>query len=171
MTNTNCHRTVGSAGPATAPIGLGCMGMSWAYSASERDDDASIALLHSAPDLDVTFLDTSDVYGDGHNETLVGRALEGQRDRVVLATKVGLVVDDATTHAMYRDGSPAHALHPVTAIQSELSLWTREVLGHGAFGANGVDGPSVHQASGDVVGWCADNGAAFVAFSPWDGAS
>ncbi|MCO6007226.1 aldo/keto reductase [Actinoallomurus purpureus] len=199
-------------------VGLGCMGMSWAYTESERDDRRSVALIREAVDLGVTFLDTSDVYGAGHNESLVGRALQGIRDLVVLGTKVGLVVDPKTRR-MIRDGSPehvragvdaslwrlgtdvidlyylhrvdpdvplaetwgamaelvtegkvhhlglsevtvaqaedAHRIHPVAAIQSELSLWTRDALGDGR-----ADGP------GDVVGWCAANGAAFVAFSP-----
>jgi aryl-alcohol dehydrogenase-like predicted oxidoreductase len=196
-------------------VGLGCMGMSWAYTESERDDRRSVALIREAVDLGVTFLDTSDVYGAGHNETLVGRALRGIRDLVVLGTKVGIVVDPRTQR-MSRDGTPehvragaeaslrrlgtdvidlyylhrvdpdvplaetwgamaelvaegrvrhlglsevtvaeaeeAHRIHPVAAVQSELSLWTRDVLG--------VDG------QGDVVGWCAANGAAFVPFSP-----
>jgi aryl-alcohol dehydrogenase-like predicted oxidoreductase len=196
-------------------VGLGCMGMSGAYTESERDDRESVALIREAVDLGVTFLDTSDVYGAGHNERLLGRALDGIRDKAVLGSKVGLVVDPATGDTV-RDGSPghvreaveaslrrletdvidlyylhrvdpdvplaetwgvmaelvtegkvrrlglsevtvaqaeeAHGLHPVAAIQSELSLWTRDPLGSG--------GP------GDVVGWCAANGAAFVAFSP-----
>ncbi|GAA4617943.1 aldo/keto reductase [Actinoallomurus liliacearum] len=196
-------------------VGLGCMGMSWAYSESERDDRRSVALVREAVDLGVTFLDTADVYGAGHNETLVGRALRGIRDLVVVGTKVGLVVDPETRRAT-RDGTPehvragavaslrrlnvdaidlyylhrvdpdvplaetwgamaglvaegkvrylglsevtvaqaeeAHRLHPVAAIQSELSLWTRDALG--------ADG------QGNVVGWCAANGAAFVPFAP-----
>jgi len=197
-------------------VGLGCMGMSWAYSESERDDRASVALIREAVDLGVTFLDTSDVYGAGHNERLVGQALgDGARSRAVLASKVGLVADPSTGRVT-RDGSPAHvreaieaslrrlgtdvidlyylhrvdpevplaetwgamselveegkvrhlglsevdvaqaeeahAVHPVAAIQSELSLWTRDPLGGGE--------------KGDLVGWCAANGAVFVPFSP-----
>jgi aryl-alcohol dehydrogenase-like predicted oxidoreductase len=211
-------------------VGLGCMGMSGAYAESERDDRESAALIREAVDLGVTFLDTSDVYGSGHNERLIGGALRGLRDRVVLCTKVGLVPDPAGGRASH-DGSPghvreaveaslsrlgtdvidlyylhrvdpevplsetwgvmselvqegkvrhlglsevsvaqaeeAHALHPVTAIQSELSLWTRDPLGQ-------ADGPSAGSAAGgvggdgpgDVVGWCAANGAAFVPYAP-----
>ncbi|GAA4513577.1 aldo/keto reductase [Actinoallomurus oryzae] len=200
-------------------VGLGCMGMSWAYTESERDDDASVALIREAVDLGVTFLDTSDVYGAGHNERLLGQALAGVRDRVVLATKVGLV--GPSSQRLSRDGTPkhvreaveaslgrlgtdvidlyylhrvdpnvplaetwgamselvtegkvrhlglsevtveqaeeAHAVHPVAAIQSELSLWTRDPLGVSADGGT---------KTGDVVGWCAVNDAVFVPFSP-----
>jgi aryl-alcohol dehydrogenase-like predicted oxidoreductase len=202
-------------------VGLGCMGMSWAYTESERDDRESVALIREAVDLGVTFLDTSDVYGAGHNERLLGQALagDGVRDRVVLATKVGLVGPSA--ERLSCDGSPkhvreaveaslrrlgtdvidlyylhrvdpnvplaetwgamselvtegkvrhlglsevtveqaeeAHAVHPVAAIQSELSLWTRDPLGVSTDGGPATD---------DVVGWCAANDAVFVPFSP-----
>ncbi len=90
-------------------IGLGCMGMSWAYGDSAtRDDTTSIAVIRRALDLGVTLIDTADVYGPFLNEELVGRAIAGRRDLVVLATKVGLVVEDATTYRIGRDGSPDH---------------------------------------------------------------
>ncbi|MFI2259951.1 aldo/keto reductase [Streptomyces tubercidicus] len=207
-------RRLGSEGPEVGAIGLGCMGMSWGYAESQRDDQLSVKVLEQALDLGVTLLDTSDVYGDGHNEALVGRLLARRRDEAVVATKVGLVVDDLTTRAMHRDGSPehirraaeaslrrlntdvidlyylhrvdpdvpledswgqmaelvregkvrhlglsevsleeaerAHGVHPVAAIQSELSLWTRDPLVSGA----------------DVVGWCAEHGAAFLPYAP-----
>jgi aryl-alcohol dehydrogenase-like predicted oxidoreductase len=191
-------------------VGLGCMGMSWLYREAERDDEASVAVVRQALDLGVTMLDTADIYGDGHNEQLVGRALRGRRDEAFVATKVGLVVDDLTRRILHRDGSPghvrravdaslrrlgvdridllylhrvdpavplrdtwgalaelvaagkirylglsevtpeeadlAHELHPVAAVQSELSVWTRDTL--------------------PTVAWCARNGAAFVAFAP-----
>ncbi|MCP2168738.1 aldo/keto reductase [Goodfellowiella coeruleoviolacea] len=69
-------------------LGLGCMGMSPVYGAA--DDTESTSTLHRALDLGITFLDTADVYGDGHNEELVGRAIAGRRDQVVLATKFGI---------------------------------------------------------------------------------
>ncbi|MGO4417665.1 aldo/keto reductase, partial [Streptomyces sp. MCAF7] len=72
---------------AVSAQGLGCMGMSHAYGAA--DDEQSIATLHRALDLGVTLLDTSDFYGVGHNEELIGRAIAGRRDEVVLATKFG----------------------------------------------------------------------------------
>ncbi|MGV9614614.1 aldo/keto reductase [Nocardia xishanensis] len=167
--------------------GLGCMGMSHAYGAS--DDAQSIATLHRALDLGVTLLDTADFYGAGHNEELIGRAIAGRRDEVVLATKFGFVnrlgeatsirgdaeyvrqaceaslrrlgvdhidlyyqhrVDprvpiEETVGAMaelVRAGKVrhlglseagvqtirrAHAVHPIAALQSEWSLWTRDL--------------------------------------------
>ncbi|KZB82228.1 aldo/keto reductase [Amycolatopsis regifaucium] len=170
--------------------GLGCMGMSQAYGV--RDDDTeSIATVHRALDLGVTLLDTADVYGAGANEELVGRAIEGKRDQVVLATKFGIIwdkdggmsargdaayvkksceeslrrlnVDHIDLYYQHRvdPNTPveetwgalaglvdegkirfagiseasaetirrAHAVHPVTALQSEWSLWTRGIEG------------------------------------------
>jgi aryl-alcohol dehydrogenase-like predicted oxidoreductase len=167
-------------------IGLGCMGMSEFYGPS--DEDESIATIHRALDLGVTFLDTSDMYGSGHNEQLVGRAIAGRRDEVQLATKFGirrengarridnspewireacegslrrLGVDHIDLYYMHRrtpdvpieesvgamadlvtDGKVGHlglsevnpdtlrganAVHPITALQSEWSLFTREI--------------------------------------------
>ncbi|MCX4668549.1 aldo/keto reductase [Streptomyces sp. NBC_01381] len=167
--------------------GLGCMGMSHAYGAS--DDTQSIATIHRALDLGVTLLDTSDFYGNGHNEELIGRALAGRRDDAVLATKFGfanklgepiqirgdaayvreacdaslrrLGVDHIDLYYLHRvDRSvpieetvgamaelveagkvrhlglseasartirKAHAVHPIAALQSEWSLWTRDL--------------------------------------------
>jgi len=168
--------------------GLGCMGMSEWYGAADWDE--SIATIHRALDLGVTFLDTADVYGAGHNEVLVGRGIAGRRDQVQLATKFGIdrsmgngqrvlrgergyvkraceasllrlgvgVIDlyylhrppqtaeiEETVGAMAElvaegkvrylglsevDGAllrRAHAVHPITAVQSEYSLWTRDV--------------------------------------------
>ncbi|GAB2607800.1 aldo/keto reductase [Streptomyces capparidis] len=172
---------------AVSAQGLGCMGMSHAYGAA--DDTQSIATLHRALDLGVTLLDTADFYGFGHNEELIGRAIAGRRDQVVLATKFGfanrlgeptLIRGDAayvrqaceaslrrlgvdhidlyyqhrvdpkvpieeTVGAMaelVRAGKVrhlglseagagtirrAHAVHPITALQSEWSLWTRDL--------------------------------------------
>ncbi len=81
-------RTLGSSGLTVSAQGLGCMGMSQSYGAA--DEDESIATIHRALELGVFFLDTADVYGDGHNEELVGRAIAGRRDEVVLATKFSL---------------------------------------------------------------------------------
>ncbi|MGX6606722.1 aldo/keto reductase [Micromonosporaceae bacterium Da 78-11] len=224
-------REVGATGRTVGAIGLGCMGMSWAYAESSRDDPASQKVVRTAVDAGVTFIDTADVYGAGHNESLVGAALSGLRDQVFLATKAGLVVDDVRTKGMHRDGSPAHlraavdaslkrlgtdhldlwylhrvddsvplveswaamaeavragkvrhlglsevsvaqataaaAVHPVAAVQSELSLWTRDALGQPGNGgpAAALAGQGASDA-GDVVGWCAANGAAFVPFAP-----
>jgi aryl-alcohol dehydrogenase-like predicted oxidoreductase len=102
------QRPFGGTGGTVGAIGLGCMGMSWGYDESKRNDDVSVDVIHAALDLGVSLIDTANVYGDGHNERLVGRALRGQRDRAFLATKVGLVVDDLPARAMHRDGDPAH---------------------------------------------------------------
>jgi aryl-alcohol dehydrogenase-like predicted oxidoreductase len=96
------------AGREVGRIGLGCMGMTWAYGADERDETESIATIHRAIELGVTLLDTADMYGPYTNEELVGRALEGRRDEVVLATKCGLVVEDAAEYVLAKDGRPEH---------------------------------------------------------------
>ena len=171
-------------------LGLGCMGMSQSYGV-RADDAESIATIHAAIDAGCTFIDTADVYGDGENEELVGRALAGRRDEVVLATKFGFkrpasasdvptVVDGSPEYAaraldasLQRLGvdhvdlwylhrrdpqvpieetvgamaqavqagkvrylglsevngdtvRAAHAVHPISAVQSEWSLWTRD---------------------------------------------
>jgi aryl-alcohol dehydrogenase-like predicted oxidoreductase len=185
-------RTLGRNGLVVSELGLGCMGMSQAYGDADRDE--SIATVRRALDLGVTFLDTSDVYGDGHNEELVGEAIAGRRGEVQLATKFSLTRDDGgvtidgrpenvraraeaslrrlgvdvidlyyqhrvdprvpiedTVGAMaelVQQGKVRHlglseasaasirravAVHPIAALQSEWSLWTRdleeEVLG------------------------------------------
>lgn len=82
-------RELGSQGLEVSALGLGCMGMSEFY--GERDDLASIATIHRALDLGVSLLDTADMYGQGHNEELVGKAIADRRDRVILATKFGIL--------------------------------------------------------------------------------
>ena len=81
-------RHLGPDALAVSAMGLGCMGMSQSYGPADRDE--SIATIHRALELGVTFLDTADIYGIGHNEELVGEAIRGHRDRVVLATKFSL---------------------------------------------------------------------------------
>ncbi len=81
------RRSLGSSGIAVSAIGLGCMSLSGAYGKSNDDD--GIAVIHEALDQGITLLDTSDMYGFGHNEELVGKAIKGRRDGVVLATKFG----------------------------------------------------------------------------------
>src|SRR3954464_7326862 len=168
-------------------IGLGGMGMSGAYTGAGTDDAESIRTIHRALDLGVTLLDTAEVYGPYTNEELVGRAIRGRRDEVVLATKFGLIshtgrqgadsspenvraavdgslrrlgVDHIDLYYQHRvdPGTPieetvgavadlveagkvrhiglpeawpapirrAHATHPITALQSEYSLFTRD---------------------------------------------
>lgn len=239
------QRELGRTGRKVFPLGLGCMGMSWIYAESRRDDEHSIAVIRQARDAGVQLIDTAGLYGDGHNEELVGRALRGQRDDVVIATKGGLVVDDLATRRVHRDGRPetlrrqvdeslrrldveqidlfylhrvdpavpigeswealsavvdagkvrwlglsevtiaqaesAHAIHPVTAIQSELSLWTRDPLGHGAEQGTGREqaeptsrggsaetsnGTSNSTSDGDLLAWTRDHGVSFVPFAP-----
>jgi aryl-alcohol dehydrogenase-like predicted oxidoreductase len=83
------QRQLGRSGPTVSAIGLGCMPMSGVYGTAADDD--GIATIHRALELGVTLLDTADVYGNGHNEELVGRALRGRRDDAVVATKFGNV--------------------------------------------------------------------------------
>jgi aryl-alcohol dehydrogenase-like predicted oxidoreductase len=179
---------LGSQGLRVSQQGLGCMGMSEFYGAG--DDTESIRTIHRALELGVTLLDTADVYGPYTNERLVGRAIEGRRDDVVLATKFGIVRDPADPTARGGNGRPeyvkrsiegslerlgvehvdlyylhrvdpetpiedtvgamaelvregkvrylglseasaetirrAHAVHPISALQSEYSIWARD---------------------------------------------
>ncbi len=85
-------RELGSSGLTVSAVGLGCMGMSEFY--GRHDETQSLATLRRALDIGVTFWDTSDIYGPKTNELLVGRALEGVRDQITLATKFGIVRDD-----------------------------------------------------------------------------
>jgi aryl-alcohol dehydrogenase-like predicted oxidoreductase len=100
-------------------LGLGCMGMSEVY--GPADDAESIGVIHRALDLGVTFLDTADVYGAGHNEELVGRAVKGRREEVVLATKFGIreVVGGGEVQV---DGSPAYVRQAVDASLGRLGV-------------------------------------------------
>ncbi len=101
MTSAIGTRTLGD-GLVVSSLGLGCMGMSQMYGAADREE--SLATIARALDLGITFLDTSDVYGAGHNEELVGEALTGRRDEVQLATKFSLShTPDGTRHI---DGRP-----------------------------------------------------------------
>jgi aryl-alcohol dehydrogenase-like predicted oxidoreductase len=88
---TGRTRRLGAAGPAVSEIGLGCMGMSEFYQPGEMKDDESIRVIHRFLDLGGDFLDTADMYGSGRNEVLVGRAIAGRREQVILATKFGNV--------------------------------------------------------------------------------
>lgn len=201
-------RKLGRQGPTVSAIGLGCMGMSEFYGAT--DDRQSIRTIHHALALGINFLDTADMYGLGHNETLVGRAIKDHRDEVVLATKFGNVrgsdgsfkgvdgkpsyvkaaceaslqrlgldvidlyyqhrVDpdtpiEETVGAMadlvqegkvrflgLSEAAPAtirraSAVHPISALQTEYSLWTRDV-------------------EADILAVCREQGIGFVPYSP-----
>jgi len=203
-------RKLGQVGPEVFPLGLGCMGMSEFYGA--HDDTESIRTIHHAIDNGINFIDTADIYGPHTNEQLVGRALAGRRDQVVLATKFGIVRDPANPGARGANGRPeyvrascdaslkrlgvdhidlyyqhrvdpdtpieetvgamadlvkagkvrwiglseagaatierAHAVHPVTALQTEYSLWTRDVDENG------------------ILATCQRLGIGFVPYSP-----
>lgn len=195
---------LGSSGIEVSAIGLGCMSMSQSY--GQPDPVEAEATLRRALEVGITFFDTANAYGDGHNETLVGAVLGADRSRVVLATKFGIIrekpgVDGDPAHvAGYCDASlarlgtdvidlyylhrvdarvpieetvgamaalvaagkvralglsevssdtlrRAHAVHPITAVQSEYSLWTRDV-------------------ERKLLATCAELGVAFVPFSP-----
>jgi aryl-alcohol dehydrogenase-like predicted oxidoreductase len=199
--------SLGSQGLTVSRLGLGCMGMSSIY--GNADDLESASTIERSIDLGVTFLDTADMYGQGHNEELVGRAIKARRDAIELATKFGNVIDSKGDRGI--DGSPAHvhracdaslgrlgvdvidlyylhrvddkvpiedtvgamselvaagkvryiglseaasatirrahAVYPITALQTEYSLWTRDV-------------------ETDILNTCRRLGIGFVAYSP-----
>jgi aryl-alcohol dehydrogenase-like predicted oxidoreductase len=109
-------RTLGSQGLVVSAIGLGCMGMSQSY--GPADEAESIATLHRAIELGCTFLDTAEVYGPFTNEDLLGRALAGKRDQVVIATKFGFKIENGKSVGV--DSRPAHIREVVEASLKRL---------------------------------------------------
>ena len=103
-------------------IGLGCMGMSYAYGAS--DEKESLATIDRALELGVDFLDTADIYGPHTNEFLVGKALKGRRDKFVLATKFGIVLDPTNLGVRGIDGKPEYVRQAVEASLKRLEIET-----------------------------------------------
>ena len=103
-------------------IGLGCMGMTWAYGAQGSDEPESIAVIHRAAEIGVTLLDTADMYGPYTNEELVGRAIAGRRDDYFIATKCGLVVDDADEYVLAKNGRPEHVREAVDGSLRRLGI-------------------------------------------------
>ena len=110
-------------GLVVSELGLGCMSMSGMYgTAGERDEAESIAVIHRALDLGMTFLDTAEVYGPYINEELVGRALKGRREQAVVATKFGFRIEDGKMAGV--DGTPANVKRACDASLQRLGIET-----------------------------------------------
>ncbi len=112
------YRKLGNSTLSVSAVGLGCMSMSGVY--GKGDDAESIAVIHRALDLGVNFLDSSDMYGWGHNEELLGRALLGRRDTVVLATKFGNLRKPDGTPGV--NGKPEYVLQACDASLKRLGV-------------------------------------------------
>lgn len=112
------RRELGRTGLEVSAIGLGCMGFSGVY--GDADDNQSIDLIRYAIDRGIDFLDSSDMYGWGHNEEVVGRAIKGRRDRVVLATKFGQVRREGGQNGV--DGRPEYVIQACNASLKRLGV-------------------------------------------------
>src|SRR6476661_2483952 len=112
------HRALGTKGLSVSAIGLGCMSLSGVYGAA--DDAESEDLIRRAVDKGVDHLDSSDMYGWGHNEEVLGRAIKGRRDRVVLVTKFGQVRREGQPNGV--DGSPAYVMRACEASLKRLGV-------------------------------------------------
>jgi aryl-alcohol dehydrogenase-like predicted oxidoreductase len=113
----SARRSLGSSGIAVSAIGLGCMSLSGVYGASGDDD--GVALIRHALDRGITFLDSSDAYGAGHNETIVGKAIKGRRAQVVLATKFGNI---GGRGGKFADGRPEFVIASCDASLKRLNV-------------------------------------------------
>ncbi len=114
------QRELGRGGPLVSEIGLGCMGMSEFYGAG--DDAESIRTIHRSIELGATFLDTADMYGYGRNEELVGRAIRDRRDKVFLATKFGIVRNEAEPAKRGISGKPDYVHRQCEASLARLGV-------------------------------------------------
>jgi aryl-alcohol dehydrogenase-like predicted oxidoreductase len=119
------QRRLGKNGPIVSALGLGCMGMSMGYGPS--NDLESMNVIHQAIDWGVTFIDTADMYGWGHNEELIGKVIKSHRNQLILATKMGFAKkgDDALNY--YLDGSSAYIKKACDASLKRLNVETIDV--------------------------------------------
>jgi aryl-alcohol dehydrogenase-like predicted oxidoreductase len=115
-------RKLGRGGLTVSAMGLGCMGMSEFY--GKRDDAESLATIHRALELGVTLLDTSDIYGPHTNEELVGKAIQGRRDQVTIATKFGIVRDVANPNVRGFNGKPEYVRQSCESSLRRLGIET-----------------------------------------------
>src|SRR5204863_5140601 len=117
-------RTLGTQGITVSALGLGCMGMSQSYgTAEERGERESIATLHRALELGVTFFDTAEVYGPFTNEELLGRGLKGRRQHVVIATKFGMRIENGKMAGL--NSQPEHVRE---AVEGSLRRLNTDVI-------------------------------------------